>query len=83
MARFVTYTYKGEARRIPFSYSQFHDAFDAIATAEGIDLTAFYKMEQQLAASTRDKAALRNFRDKEIARLGISNIYLHKDEPSS
>ena len=49
MARAITYKFKGQPRQIPFSYDKFHDIYEAVAAAEGIDLTQFLKMEQQVA----------------------------------
>lgn len=46
MARAITYKFKGQPRKIAFSYDKFHDIYEAVAAAEGIDLTAFLKMEQ-------------------------------------
>jgi len=49
MARQVTYAFKGKRKTIQFSYNQFHDMYEAVADAEGIDLKSFFAMEKQLA----------------------------------
>ncbi|MGL6122822.1 MAG: DUF2960 family protein, partial [Shewanella sp.] len=45
MARQVTYTFKGKTKTIAFSYDKHHDLYEAVAEAEGIDLTQFLAME--------------------------------------
>lgn len=80
MARYVSYIYKGQAKRIPFSFDKFNDAFEAAAAAEGIDLTGFRKMEQQIGALHGQQKALRDFRLNESKRLGFTDIRLLRDE---
>ncbi len=46
MSRSISYKFKGQSKKIPFSYDKFHDMYEAVAAAEGIDLTNFLKMEQ-------------------------------------
>jgi len=82
MARYVSYVYKGQAKRIPFSFDKFNDAFEAAAAAEGLDLTRFRQMEQQIAALHGQQKALRDFRLNESKKLGFSEIKLLRDEPS-
>lgn len=81
MARIITYKFKGQPRKIPFSYDKFRDIYEAVAAAEGIDLTKFLQMEQQVAMTAKRTAAIKDFRQKEFIRFGFSDIYLHKDEP--
>ncbi len=81
MARHITYTYKGQPRRIAFSYDKFRDVHEAVAAAEGIDLKKFLQMEQQIAMTTKHKSAIKEFRQSEFKRMGFADIYLHKDEP--
>jgi hypothetical protein len=78
MAHKITYQYKGEVKEIPFSYSQFRNMHEAVAAAEGIDLTKFLAMEQALEDLTRNKIAARNFRDAEFLKMGFSDLYFHK-----
>lgn len=82
MARYVSYVYKGQAKRIPFSFDKFNDAFEAAAAAEGLDLTRFRQMEQQIAVLHGQQKALRDFRLNESKKLGFSEIKLLRDEPS-
>ena len=57
-----------------FSYGVYHDIYEAVAAAEGIDLTNFLKMEKQLAMSCRGQGILKNHRQTEFARMGFSEI---------
>jgi hypothetical protein len=80
MARAITYKFKGQPRQIAFSYDKFHDIYEAVAAAEGIDLTQFLKMEQQVAMTAKRTAAIKDFRQKEFIRFGFTEIFLHKDD---
>ncbi len=79
MAHRVTYTFKGQSKEIPFSYSQHHNMHEAIAAAEDIDIGNYLTREQELSAITQEKAQLRNFRDVEFAKMGFTDIYFHKN----
>jgi hypothetical protein len=81
MARQVTYTFKGETKTIAFSYDKHRDLYEAVAEAEGIDLTKFLAMEQQIAMTSRKGAkAEKDYRKVEFARFGFSNIHFVRDE---
>ncbi|AWB68905.1 DUF2960 domain-containing protein [Saccharobesus litoralis] len=80
MARKIQYTFKGETKLINFAFDRFNDAHEAAAAAEGIDITRFLAMEQQLQMSTRDKKAWRSYRDGEFQKMGFGDIRLVKDE---
>jgi hypothetical protein len=80
MARYVAYVFKGQAKRIPFTFDKFSDAFEAAAAAEGIDLSRFRQMEQQIAALHGQQKALKDFRINESKRLGFSDIKLLRDD---
>ncbi|GAD00632.1 DUF2960 domain-containing protein [Agarivorans albus] len=80
MARQVTYKYKRQTKVINFSFDKYHDVHEAVAAAEGVDISSFLAMEKQLAMSTRDKATLKEYRAKEFQRLGFSDIRFLKDE---
>ncbi|MEW4555157.1 DUF2960 family protein [Vibrio cholerae] len=62
MARTIIYTYKNQEKTLTFSYEKHHNIHEAVAEAEGIDLTEFLKMEMQLEAIS-DTKSVRNFRD--------------------
>lgn len=81
MARQVTYTFNGKIKTIAFSYDKHHDLYEAVAEAEGIDLTQFLAMEQQVAMTSRKGAkAEKEFRKVEFTRFGFSNIHFVRDE---
>ncbi|MBV7314486.1 DUF2960 family protein [Shewanella sp. NIFS-20-20] len=80
MARQVAYTYKGVTKRINFAYDKYHDAHEAAAAEEGIDLKRHLMMEQQIAMTSKGNTAVRDFRDKEFARMGFGRIYLVRDD---
>ncbi|MBV2129942.1 DUF2960 domain-containing protein [Arsukibacterium indicum] len=80
MARQVQYTFKGTTKIIAFSYDRFNDLYEAAAAAEGIDLSGFLAMEQQVAKTAKDKAAIKNFRQQAFTNMGFSNISFLRDE---
>jgi hypothetical protein len=82
MARQVSYVFKGKRKTIQFSYNQFHDIYEAVADAEGIDLKSFFAMEKQLAMSCRGQGIAKNFRLTEFSRMGFDEIkFVRDDEP--
>ncbi|KLV07002.1 hypothetical protein ABT56_07600 [Photobacterium aquae] len=80
MSRTIIYTYKQEEKTITFSYSQYRTIHEAVAAAEGIDLTAFLKMEQQVEAVSSGSKAVRDYRDNHFKKLGFGKITLAKKE---
>ncbi|SNY41101.1 Protein of unknown function [Arsukibacterium tuosuense] len=80
MARQVQYTFKGTTKVIAFSYDRFVDLYEAVAAAEGVDLAGFLAMEQQVAKTAKDKAAIKNFRQQAFTKMGFSNITFLRDE---
>ena len=74
MARQISYTYKKERKIINFSYDKYHDMYEAVAAAEGIDLKQFLAMEQQVAMTAKRGAAVKNYRQQEFARMGFADI---------
>lgn len=79
MSRTIIYTYKDEEKSLPFTYEKFRNIHEAVAAAEGIDLTAYLKMEQQIEAIS-DSKAVRNYRDNHFKKLGFGNITLMAKE---
>ncbi len=63
-----------------FSYGIYHDIYEAVAHAEGIDLTKFLEMEKQLAMSCRGQGILKNHRKIEFTAMGFSDIKFIRDE---
>lgn len=80
MSRQVSYKYKNQLKVINFSYDRFRDIYEAAAEAEGIDLTRFLAMEQQVMMTAKRKAAVKNYRQQEFSRMGFSEITLLKEE---
>ncbi len=81
MARQVSYTFKGKKKVIAFSYDRYKDLYEAVAAAEGIDLTAFFAMEKQLQQTAKDKAALKNFRQQSFSKMGFADIAFVRENP--
>ncbi|KFI12221.1 DUF2960 domain-containing protein [Vibrio coralliilyticus] len=79
MARTILYTYKGENKTLTFSYQQHRNIHEAVAEAEGIDISEFLKMEQQIEAVS-DTKAMRNYRDNHFRKLGFEKITLKQKE---
>ncbi|TKB53681.1 DUF2960 domain-containing protein [Ferrimonas aestuarii] len=79
MALTISYTFKGKQKTIGYANDKFHDAFEAVAAAEGIDTSDYLAMEQAVKMSTRDKKTHRNFRDNYIKQKGFSNITVVRD----
>ncbi|CZF81382.1 hypothetical protein GCE9029_02573 [Grimontia celer] len=82
MSRQLQYVYKGETKVITFSYQKHRSPHEAAAEAEGIDLTAFLKMELQLEM-VADGKAVKNHRDSYFSKLGFGKIILLKKEAES
>ena len=79
MAHKVRYKFNGVAKEINFSYSRYQNMHEAVADAEGIDLSQFLQTEQQLASISKDKKTVRNFRDAEFVKMGFSELYFLKN----
>ncbi|MDA9556127.1 DUF2960 domain-containing protein [Vibrio sp.] len=79
MSRTIIYTYKEEEKTLTFSYQKHHSIHEAVAEAEGIDLTSYLKMEQQIEAIS-DTKAVRNYRDNHFRKLGFGKITLKPKE---
>ncbi|MGD8116790.1 MULTISPECIES: DUF2960 domain-containing protein [unclassified Vibrio] len=79
MARTILYTYKDQDKTLTFSYEKHRNIHEAVAEAEGIDISAYLKMEQQIEAIS-DTKAVRNYRDNHFKKLGFSKITLAQKE---
>ena len=80
MSRTIVYTYQEEEKRLIFSFDIHRNIHEAVAAAEGIDLTAFLKMEQQVEAVSTCSKAGREYRDSYFRKLGFGKIALAKKE---
>ncbi|MBE0364664.1 hypothetical protein PULV_a2408 [Pseudoalteromonas ulvae UL12] len=83
MARRISYKFKDHAKEINFANDKYHDMYEAIAAAEGIDLRNYLAMEKQIAMTSKGSAAIKNFRDQEFAKFGFSDIQFIKDDPKA
>ncbi len=81
MALKLQYTYKGHTKVVGYANDKHHSMFEAAAAAEGLDLSRYQMLEQQVQMSTRDKKAHRDFRDNYFRDLGFSDIQVIRDEP--
>ena len=79
MARTILYTYKDQDKTLTFSYEKHRNIHEAVAEAEGIDISAYLKMEQQIEAVS-DTKAMRNYRDNHFRKLGFEKITLKQKE---
>lgn len=79
MARTILYTYKNEDKTLTFSYQQHRNIHEAVAEAEGIDISEYLKMEQQIEAIS-DTKSMRNYRDNHFKKLGFGKITLAQKE---
>ncbi|MBW3697828.1 DUF2960 domain-containing protein [Vibrio sp. T187] len=79
MARTILYTYKDEDKELLFSYQEHRTIQEAVAAAEGIDITEYLKTEQQLELIS-DTKAVRNYQDNYFRKLGFSKLTLKQKE---
>ncbi|MCG3728410.1 DUF2960 family protein [Vibrio cincinnatiensis] len=79
MARTIIYSYKDKQKTLTFSYEKHRNIHEAVAEAEGIDLSEYLKMELQLEAVS-DTKAVRNYRDNYFKKLGFGLITLQAKE---
>ena len=80
MARRVAYTFKDQAKEIHFAYDKYHDIYEAVAAAEGINIKQFLLMEQQVAMTSKGSKAVKDFRQNEFSRMGFSDIHFIKED---
>ncbi len=79
MARTIIYTFKNEQKTLTFSFEKHRNIHEAVAEAEGIDLSGYLAMEQQVEAVS-DTKAVRNYRDAHFRKLGFGKITLAQKE---
>ncbi|OAN13009.1 hypothetical protein A3K86_15180 [Photobacterium jeanii] len=80
MSRTILYTYKKQEKTLTFSYDQFRTIHEAVAAAEGIDLTEFLKMELQVEMVSNSSKAAKDYRDNYFKKLGFGRITLAQKE---
>ena len=75
MAHKVRYKFNGVAKEISFSYSRHQNMHEAVADAEGLDLTHFLQTEQRIASISKGKATVRNFRGLRLRHRDVPNAH--------
>ncbi len=79
MARTIIYVYKKQEKTLVFSYEKYRNIHEAVAAEEGIDISDYLKMEQQIEAIS-DTKAVRDYRDAHFKKLGFGKITLAQKE---
>ena len=79
MALRISYCYKGHPREINYANDKFHDIYEAIAAAEGVDLRTYLAMERQIASLSKKAGAVKDFRDNQFREFGFSDIKVIKE----
>lgn len=81
MAFRIRYHYRKQQKEIGYANDKHHSIYDAIATAEGMNLAEFRRMEDQLANISRnDKKTMKEFREEYFRKLGVTQITIFRDE---
>ncbi|GAA3547769.1 DUF2960 domain-containing protein [Zobellella aerophila] len=81
MAFRIRYHYRKQQKEIGFANDKHHSLYDAIATAEGLDLSDFHRMEAQLAnVSRNDRKTMKDFQEEYFRKLGFSQISIFREE---
>ncbi len=79
MARNILYTYKDEDKELLFSKQEHRTIQEAVAAAEGIDISEYLKTEQQLELIS-DTKAVRNYQDNYFRKLGFTKLTLKQKD---
>ncbi|MDV2856689.1 MULTISPECIES: DUF2960 family protein [Oceanimonas] len=81
MAFRIRYHYRKQQKEIGYANDKHHSIYDAIATAEGLDLAEFRRMEDQLANISRNnRKTMKEFREEYFRKLGVTQVTIFKDE---
>ncbi|MBO1520099.1 DUF2960 domain-containing protein [Oceanisphaera pacifica] len=80
MAFRIRYHYGKQLKEMGYANDKHHSVYDAIAKAEGVDLTEYHRMEDQLAGVCRnDRKTLKDFREEYFRKLGFSDIVIERE----
>ena len=79
MARTILYNYKDEDKELLFSKQEHRTIQEAVAAAEGIDISEYLKTEQQLELIS-DTKAVRNYQDNYFRKLGFTKLTLKQKD---
>ncbi|MCC4265260.1 DUF2960 family protein [Oceanimonas baumannii] len=81
MAFRIRYQFRKQQKEIGYANDKHHSIYDAIASAEKLDLTEFRRMEDQLANISRnDRKTMKEFREEYFRKLGVTQITIFRDE---
>lgn len=81
MAYRINYIYRNLQKEIGFANDKHASVYDAIALAEGVDLSQFNRMENQLANVCRnDRKTMKDFREEYFVKLGFSQVVITREE---
>ncbi|ART82793.1 DUF2960 domain-containing protein [Oceanisphaera profunda] len=81
MAYRINYLYRNLQKEIGYANDKHNSVYDAIALAEGVDLTDFHRMENQVAnVSRNDRKTMKDFREEYFAKLGFSQVVIAREE---
>ena len=81
MAYRINYLYRNLQKEIGYANDKHHSVYDTIALAEGVDLSEFHRMEDQLAnVSRNDRKTLKDFREEYFVKLGFSQVVIAREE---
>ncbi|GAA4887395.1 DUF2960 family protein [Ferrimonas pelagia] len=80
MALKLKYSYNGETKIIGYANDKHFSMFEAAAAAEGLNISNYQMLEQQVRSSTRDKQAHRDFRDNYFRDLGFDEVCVIREE---
>lgn len=77
MAFRISYQYRKQQKEIGYANDKHRSVYDAIAQAEGIDVTEYHRMESQLAnVSRNNRKTLKDFSEEYFSQLGFSHIVI-------
>lgn len=81
MAYRINYIYRNLQKEIGYANDKHNSVYDAIALAEGVDLTDFHRMENQVTnVSRNDRKTMKDFREEYFAKLGFSQVVIAREE---
>lgn len=80
MAFRIRYHYRKQLKEIGYANDKHSSVYDAVAKAEGVDLTEFHRVESQLANVCRnDRKTLKDFREEYFKKLGFSDVVIERE----
>ncbi|MFD1008642.1 DUF2960 domain-containing protein [Oceanisphaera ostreae] len=81
MAFRIRYHYRKQPKDIGYANDKHRSVYDAVASAEGVDLAEFHRVESQLANVCRnDRKTMKDFREEYFRKLGFSDVVIEREE---